>query len=181
MTDSIAADLHRATTWSIVFSVLMIMAGIAAIGLPLVAGVTVAVILGWLLIFCGLLHVAFAWQGGKTGLVIWEVLLGLLYGAIGFYLLVRPVAVLVSLTLAVAAYLVIKGVLEFVRSLRLRHVPGSGWVMVDGVVSLVLAIMIWSTWPSSAIWVVGTLVGVSMFVSGVTRLMLSLAARRIAA
>ena len=46
---------------------------------------------------------------------------------------------------------------------------------------LVLAVMIWSTWPSSAAWVVGTLVGISMFFSGITRLMLSLAARRVLA
>jgi uncharacterized membrane protein HdeD (DUF308 family) len=39
--------------------------------------------------------------------------------------------------------------------------------------------MIWSTWPSSAAWVIGTLVGISMFFSGITRLMLSLAVRQI--
>jgi uncharacterized membrane protein HdeD (DUF308 family) len=41
--------------------------------------------------------------------------------------------------------------------------------------------LIWSTWPSSALWVVGTLVGISMFFSGITRLMLSMAVRRIVA
>ncbi len=56
-----------------------------------------------------------------------------------------------------------------------------GWLMVDGVITLVLALMIWSTWPSSAAWVVGTLVGVSMLFSGITRLMLSITARRILA
>jgi uncharacterized membrane protein HdeD (DUF308 family) len=39
--------------------------------------------------------------------------------------------------------------------------------------------MIWSTWPSSAAWVVGVLVGISMLFSGMTRLMLTLAARRL--
>jgi uncharacterized membrane protein HdeD (DUF308 family) len=41
--------------------------------------------------------------------------------------------------------------------------------------------MIWRTWPSSTVWVIGTLVGISMLFSGVSRLVLSLAARRIAA
>ena len=53
--------------------------------------------------------------------------------------------------------------------------------MVDGVITLGLAVMIWSTWPSSALWVVGTLIGISMLFSGITRLMLSIAARRILA
>ena len=71
--------------------------------------------------------------------------------------------------------------LEFVLWSRLHGIPGSGWLMVDGIITLVLAVMIWSTWPSSAVWVVGTLIGISMLFSGITRLMLSVAARRILA
>ena len=56
---------------------------------------------------------------------------------------------------------------------------GSGWLLVDGIVTLLLAVMIWSTWPSSAAWVVGTLIGISMLFSGITRLMLSVAVRRV--
>lgn len=104
-----------------------------------------------------------------------------MYGVIGFYLLARPVAGLASLTFAVAIYLFIEGVLEFILSFQLRPAPGTGWLLVDGIITLVLALMIWSTWPSSAAWVIGTLVGISMFFSGATRLMLSLAVRRIVA
>jgi uncharacterized membrane protein HdeD (DUF308 family) len=63
----------------------------------------------------------------------------------------------------------------------LHELPGSGWLMVDGIITLVLAVMIWSTWPSSAVWVVGTLIGISVLFSDITRLMLSIAARRILA
>jgi uncharacterized membrane protein HdeD (DUF308 family) len=38
--------------------------------------------------------------------------------------------------------------------------------------------MLWATWPSSTEWAIGTLVGISIFFSGVSRLMISLAARR---
>ena len=175
------ADVRTAATWSIVLSVLMIAAGILAICVPLIAGVAVTAIVGWLLIFSGLLHLAFAWRAGRAGGVLWELLLGIVYGAIGLYLLVSPVAGLASLTLAIALYLLLEGVLELVLSFQLRPAPGAGWLLVDGIVTLVLAVMIWSTWPSSAVWVVGTLVGISMFFSGITRLMLSVAVRRIAA
>jgi uncharacterized membrane protein HdeD (DUF308 family) len=173
--------VHKATTWSIVMSVLMMAAGVLAICVPVIAGVTATVIVGWLLIFSGILHLAFAWRAGKAGVVLWEILLGIVYGAIGFYLLVSPLAGLASLTLAIAIYLLIEGVLELVLSFELRPALGSGWLLLDGIITLVLAVMIWSTWPSSAVWVVGTLVGISMFFSGVTRLMLSTAVRRIVA
>ena len=175
------ADVRTAATWSIVLSVLMIAAGILAICVPLIAGVAVTAIVGWLLIFSGLLHLAFAWRAGRAGGVLWELLLGIVYGAIGLYLLVSPVAGLASLTLAIALYLLLEGILELVLSFQLRPAPGAGWLLVDGIVTLVLAVMIWSTWPSSAVWVVGTLVGISMFFSGITRLMLSVAVRRITA
>ena len=183
MANSMTADVHtvrRATTWSIVLSVLMIVAGVLAICVPVVAGVAVTAIVGWLLVFSGLLHLAFAWRAGRAGAVLWEILLGILYGAIGFYLLASPVIGLASLTLAIAIYLFFEGVLEFVLSFQLRPAPGSGWLLADGIITLVLAVMIWSTWPSSALWVVGTLVGISMFFSGITRLMFSMAVRRIA-
>ena len=175
------ADVHRAAAWSIVLSVLMIVAGLLAISAPMIAGVAVTAIVAWLLIFSGLLHLAFAWRAGRAGGVLWEILLGIVYGAIGLYMLVSPVAGLASLTLAIAAYLLVEGILELVLSFQLRPAPGTGWLLFDGIVTLVLAVMIWSTWPSSAAWVVGTLVGISMFFSGITRLMFSVAVRRITA
>jgi uncharacterized membrane protein HdeD (DUF308 family) len=181
MANEMTADVHKAATWSMVLSVVMIATGVLAIAVPLIAGVAVTALVAWLLIFSGMLHLVFAWRAGRPAAVVWEILLGIVYGAIGFYLLASPVAGLESLTLAIALYLVIEGVLEFVMSFQLRPLPGSGWLLVDGIVTLVLAVMIWRTWPSSAVWVVGTLVGISMLFSGITRLMLSMAVRRITA
>jgi uncharacterized membrane protein HdeD (DUF308 family) len=181
MANALISDVRRATTWSIVLSVLMMVTGVLAIGLPMIAGIAVTALVGWLLIFSGALHLAFAWRGGRAGAVVWEILLGVAYGVIGFYILANPVAGLASLTFAVAIYLFVEGVLEFILSFQLRPAPGAGWLLVDGIVTIVLAIMIWSTWPSSAVWVIGTLVGISMLFSGITRLMLSMAVRRLAA
>jgi uncharacterized membrane protein HdeD (DUF308 family) len=178
MANSMTGDIRKATTWSIVLSVLIIAAGVLAILSPAIAGVAVTVFVGWLLIFSGILHLAYAWQAGRAGAVVWEILVGILYGGIGFYLLARPVAGLESLTLALAIYLVTEGVLEFVLAFQLRPLPGSGWLLFDGIVTLVLAAMIGNAWPISSVWAVGTLVGVSMFSSGITRLRLSVAVRQ---
>jgi uncharacterized membrane protein HdeD (DUF308 family) len=181
MTNAITTDVRKATTGSIVLSVLMIAAGVVAIVSPAIAGVAVAVFFGWLLIISGVLHLAYAWQAGRPGAVVWEILLGVLYGAIGVYMLARPGVGLASLTLVLAFYLVFEGVLELVLSFQLRPLPGSGWLLFDGIVTLLLAAMIGSAWPISSAWAIGTLVGVSMFFSGITRLMLSAAVRRIVA
>jgi len=167
-------------TWTIVLSIVMIVVGLAAIAVPFVAGVAMTAFVGWLLVFGGLVHIAFAWRSGTTGHIVGQVLLGLLYGAIGFYLIARPLAGLASLTFALAIYFLVEAALELVLSFQLRPAAGSGWLLFDAVVTFVLAILIWSTWPGSAVWVVGTLVGISILFSGISRLMLATAVRRVA-
>ena len=178
---SVGTIVKKSLGWSIGLSVLMILAGFLAIAVPQAAGIAVNLLVAWLLVFSGAAHLVFAWHTRTTGGVLWELLLGILYIFVGAFLLFRPVAGLASLTLALAIYLFAEGVLELILGFRLRPMPGSGWLLFDGVITLVLGVMIWRTWPSSTEWFIGTLVGLSMLFSGITRLMLSLAARRLVA
>jgi uncharacterized membrane protein HdeD (DUF308 family) len=171
--------VKKSVNWSIGLSVLMILAGILAIASPLAAGIAVNVVVAWLLLFSGCVHLVFSWYTRSTGGFLWELLVGILYIVIGGYLLVNPVAGLLSLTIALAMYLFLEAILEFVLGLTLRPLPGSGWLLLDGIITLILAVMIWRTWPSNAAWVIGLLVGISMLFSGTSRLMLSLAARSV--
>jgi uncharacterized membrane protein HdeD (DUF308 family) len=176
---SLGTIAKESVGWSIGLSVLMIIAGVLAIVIPPVAGFTVLLIVAWLLMFSGAFHFMFAWHTRTAGGLIWEVLLGILYLAVGVYALLHPVAGLASLTLLLAGYLLVEGVLELVLSFRLRPMRGSSWLLLDGVVTLILGILIWRTWPSSTEWVIGTLVGISMLFSGISRLAVSLAARHV--
>jgi uncharacterized membrane protein HdeD (DUF308 family) len=180
-TTSMGMIVKESVGWSIGLSVLMILAGFLAIAVPQAAGIAVNLLVAWLLVFSGVAHLVFAWHTRTTGGMLWELLVGFLYIFIGAYLLVHPVAGLASLTLAIAIYLLAEGVLELILSFRLRPMPGSNWLLFDGIITLILGVMIWRTWPSSTEWVVGTLVGISMLFSGISRLMLSLAARRLVA
>jgi uncharacterized membrane protein HdeD (DUF308 family) len=158
----------------------MIVAGILAIIVPPASGVAVTILVGWLMVFSGAAHLVYGWDTRSSGGLLWGMLLGILYIVTGGYVLLNPVAGLASLTLVLAAYLLAESILEFILSYRLRPLPGSGWLLVDGIVTLILAIMIWRTWPSSSLWAIGTLVGISMLFSGFARLTISLAARRVA-
>jgi uncharacterized membrane protein HdeD (DUF308 family) len=176
---SVVSIARHSLNWSIAFSILMIFAGILAIAMPPAAGLAVNLVVAWLLLFSGAMHLVYAWHMRSAGAAVWEVLLGLVYGLIGIYLLAQPVAGLVTLTLALAIYLFLEAMLEFTVWSFLRRLPGSGWLLFDGVVTLVLAVMIWRSWPASSEWVVGTIVGISMLFSGTTRLMLSWSARHL--
>jgi uncharacterized membrane protein HdeD (DUF308 family) len=174
-----ATIARQSVGWSIILSVLMVLAGVLAIIIPPAAGIAVAILVGWLLVFSGAAHLVFGWHTRSAGGLIWEILLGVAYLAAGIYLLAFPLAGLASLTLALAMYLFAEGILELILAFRLRPVPGWAWLLFDGVITLIVGAMIWRTWPSSTPWVIGTLVGISMAFSGISRLALSLTARRL--
>jgi uncharacterized membrane protein HdeD (DUF308 family) len=104
-------------------------------------------------------------------------LLALVYGFAGIYMLMHPLLGLVSLTPVLAVFLLIEGMIEIVFYFNIRKVPNSGWVLLDGIITLILGLLIWANWPSASAWVVARLVGISLMFSGISRFMLSLAIR----
>ncbi len=176
---TIRAIARESINWSIGLSVAMILLGLLALATPLATGIAVTAIVAWGLLLLGFLHFWFAWHTRGAGSLVWELLIGVLYCFVGSFLLTHPLTGLVTLTLLLGTYLLIKGIVEIIGSLSVRPVPGSGWLLVDGVISLVLASLIWLHLPSSAVWIIGTLIGISILFSGLSRLFLSLAARRV--
>lgn len=169
----------NAINWSIALSVLLILAGVFAICIPGVSGLAVTLFFGWAMIISGITHFIFAFKTHTTGGRIWEAIIGAVYLFTGFILLTHPLDSLLVLTLVLACYLFFEGIVEFIHYFQLRPRHGAGWLLVDGVITLILAVMIWRSWPVSSVWVIGTLVGISMIFSGFSRLMLSLAAKRV--
>jgi uncharacterized membrane protein HdeD (DUF308 family) len=176
---SLTAFANRSTGWSIALSVLLIVVGFLAIVHPGISGLGMTIFIGWLLIIGGFFHLIFGWRVHTAGRVIWQILIGLLYLFAGFYLIRHPARGLVTLTLILAFYLFFEGIFQIILAFQLRPNPGWGWMIFNGIVTLILCFMIWRTWPSSSVWAIGTLVGISMLFSGFSRLMLSMAARRL--
>lgn len=182
MTQSTPSNLVRhASAWSIVWGVLLILFGMLAIGSPFLAAVAVSGFVAWLIVLAGVVHVILAFHAHGAGSLIWKLLVGLAYLLFGGYLILHPVLGVASLTLVLASLFLIEGILNIVLFFKMRSVGGSSWVLVDGIITLLLGLMIYMQWPSSSAWAIGTLVGVSMIISGATRVMLSLAVRRASA
>lgn len=175
------AIARESAGWTIAFGVLLIITGLFALMAPLIAGVAITVLLGWLLIIGGIAHLVVSWHLRHAGGFIWELLIGLAYIVMGIFLLAHPLAGLVALTAFIGSYLLIKGIFELIMWFRLRRARGSGWVLFDAIVSILLAGLIWMHLPNSAVWVIGTLVGFGILFSGISRLVLGLHARKLLA
>ena len=173
--------VNKAGRWLTAMGVVFVVLGILAIIEPAVAGLAVAILVGWLLIFGGVAHAAGAFGGGGAGRVVWQLVVAVIYGIGGFYLLTHPLLGLGTLTLFLAVILVMEAVLELIAYFVASGEGGSGWRLVNAVVTLILGAMIWRNWPSSSVWAIGTLVGVNLMMTGFSRLMLGTAARRLTA
>lgn len=163
---------------SIVWAILLIAFGFLAIALPLGTSLGVVLIVGWLVVFSGALQFVHAFQSKGADSIAWKLLVAVVYLIAGFYFLLHPLLSLGSFTLALAFFFGAEGVMDLIAYFQNRRAQGSGWILLDGVVTLILGILVWRNWPLSSVWVIGTLVGISMIMTGTTRLMISLAARR---
>jgi uncharacterized membrane protein HdeD (DUF308 family) len=151
-----------------------------AVGLPFLAAVAVNGLIAWLIIFSGVAHIILAFKTHGAGSIIWKLLVGVAYLIFGGYLLARPLIGVASLTLILASLFLIEGILNIIMFFKLRSMQGSSWLLLDGVITLLLGVMIYAQWPSSSLWAIGILVGVSLIMSGISRIMMSLAVRKIA-
>jgi uncharacterized membrane protein HdeD (DUF308 family) len=164
----------KITGWSIAAAVLFIVLGMFAIIEPGVAGLGVTILVAWLLIFGGFTHLIGAFKGGGAKRVIFQATIGILYLIAGIYFRMHPLLAIGTLTLLLAAVILAGGVLEIISYFRLKGEGTSGWLLFNGVITLLLGGMIWFHWPSSSAWAIGILVGVNLLTTGMTRLMFGL-------
>ncbi len=183
MTDTSSAGLEtlskRVSSWSIVLSILLILFGVLAILLPVEMSFGVVVVIAWMLIISGVFQFIHAFRCKGVGSAIWKTLIALVYVGMGVYLRFNLGIGVAALTLLLIGFFVVQGVIDIFVYLTTPKIRGSGWVLFDGVITLILGLFIWRHWPSGSLWVIGTLVGINMLVTGFTRLMLTLAVRRL--
>lgn len=168
-----ATPTKKPMSGSFLTGALLIVLGIVAIALPTVSTLFVETWAAVILISAGAAKLVYAFQTREQGGFIWKLLLSVLYVITGAMLVLSPLTGILTLTLLLGSFLFIEGVFELILAFRLRPQPNWTWVLFNGIVTLVLGSMIWFQWPSNAPWLIGTLVGVSVLFTGLSRLMMS--------
>jgi uncharacterized membrane protein HdeD (DUF308 family) len=171
---SVVAETGRTRRgWAIAAGVLLIIVGIEALGAPYIAALFATFWVAWGLIFGGVAELISAYSASENRL--WKVLMGILYLAVGTYMLLNPGPGLVALALMLAWLFLVKGAISLFGALQLRPVPGWGWWLFDGIVALLLAFLIFSGWPGDSVRIVALLVGITLIISGANRLAVAFA------
>jgi uncharacterized membrane protein HdeD (DUF308 family) len=162
---------------SIVWPVVMILVGVLALWLPAASSIGVARLIGWLLVFDGVFQFIHAFRSQGAGHIAWKVLVALIYLVAGIYFLIHPFLAVAIVTLALATFFLVEGLVSVFSYFATRKAGASYWILLNGIVSIILAAMIWRHWPTGSLWVLGVLVGIGLLMAGWTRLMMALAIR----
>jgi uncharacterized membrane protein HdeD (DUF308 family) len=182
--DEIRHELHHLRDhwwWLTLLGALLVIGGTAAIVVPTLTVVTTlaaVIVLGVTLMVSGVAVIVAAFWTGKWSGFLLQILVGLLYLMAGFAITEQPGEGAVAATLLLASFFIVLGVFRVIAALT-AHLPQWGWVLLNGVVTLLLGVVIYKHFPQSVPWVIGLLVGIEMLFNGWTWIMLSLALRSI--
>lgn len=145
---------------------LLAVIGVLAIIYPLVSSSAIAVPLGWLLIITAVLQGVVLFGMRSMPHFAFQALSVALALIIGLLLLRDPQQARETLIMLVIVYLLLQGVSRLMFGLSIRPFRHWQWVMGSGVLGILLSLVLLTTLPDAAPWMVGLLVGLDLIGEG---------------
>ena len=136
---------------SIVWPVIMILVGMLALWLPRASSIGVARLLGWLMVFEAAAQLIHSFSSQGVGHVGWKVLVALIYLIAGIYFLTHPFLEVAVVTLALAMFFLVEGLIDVFSYFATRKAGASYWILMNGIVGIILTAMIWRHWPTRSL------------------------------
>lgn len=145
--------------------VVVLILGMLAMMAPGFTGISIAMLLGILVLIAGVVRIVWAFHAGNLGRGILMFLWGGLTLACGIGLLANPIFAAGVLTMILVVYFLADGVVELIAGSQ-RWGAGGGWLVLGGAISLMLGVMIWRQFPLSGPYAMGILLGIKLFFVG---------------
>jgi uncharacterized membrane protein HdeD (DUF308 family) len=162
--------------------IVLVILGLAAVMLPLIATIAIAIVIGWIFLLSGVVGLLSTFRMRSAPGFWWSLLSGILGVVAGVVLLRWPLSGAFSLTLVLTLFLMLEGVVSIMFALEHKRELSGRWgmMLISGVVDLVLAGMIYAGLPGTAAWAIGLLVGINMVFGGSALIAMALHARNAA-
>lgn len=173
----VTAAMKKNWGWFLTAGIIMVVIGVIALAVPAAATVVVELFLGWVFLIGGIFEIISACTSWSSGSSVIRLLSGILSVIVGIILLTFVAQGVLVITLLLGIYFIVQGVVSLIWAFQARPLPNWGWVLFNGIVSLILGGLIWGEWPGDAAWVIGLLVGIGLIFGGWTRIMLAVAFR----
>jgi uncharacterized membrane protein HdeD (DUF308 family) len=177
--DNLSNEIKGRAGWGIFLGVVTAALGILLLIYPLATATITTIVIGCILVVVGIIDIVQALRSHTAGNFFLRLLLGIGYGFVGVLLLLNPLWGVAVLTIILGAVLLFEAAMAAILAFQTRPAAGWGWLLFDAVITALLGILILAHWPSSAIWAIGTLVGVAVLMRGISRIALSAGLRRV--
>ncbi len=166
----------------LVGGIISVVLGLIAIIIPPLASVGITILVGILLLVGAVGMVAEAISRGTTGHRIWSGILAVLYVIAGVWLLINPIEGTITLTVVLIVFFLVIGLFRLIAGIQGRGagVPNAGWMIVNGVLSIAIALLVLLELPSSAAWAIGLLVGIQLLFDGLMLITTAMAGKKLA-
>src|SRR6266576_370787 len=166
MREAMRETVKRHSLWYLVQGGLMILAGILALVYPVASSFAAVFLLGCVLIASGIVQGISLIDAGDVP-HFWLQLVSVVLSIIVGVLLIRHRgAGLLVLTLLLLVYFMVEGISKVIFSLTIRPFPNWGWVLASGIVGILVALYLWASFPVTAIWLLGVLLGIQLICEG---------------
>jgi uncharacterized membrane protein HdeD (DUF308 family) len=162
--------------WFLAFGIGVLILGIVAVGRAVTATVVSMLFFGWLLVLASGIEIAQAVMVGHWAGFFHHLLAAILFGIAGLLLVARPVISAEVLTLFMAMFFLVGGLFQIIGSIAVA-LPGWGWQVADGLITLVLGLLVLAQWPASGLWVIGLFIGIDLIFYGAAWIALALGLR----
>jgi len=160
--------------------ILLALLGLAAMIVPPLASLAVAIFLGWMFLISGIAGLIITYWARQMPGFWWSLFSAALAVLAGMVLLARPAEGILTLTIVVGAYFLIEGVTTIMYALEhRRELSGRwSWLLVSGLMDILISFLIIAGLPGSAEWAIGLLVGINLVLGGASLVGMALAARK---
>lgn len=164
--DAVRQAIERQSFWYLAQAGLMIVGGILALIFPMFSSLSVVFMLGWLLIFSGIVQ-GVSLIGARHAPHFWMQLVSVVLAMlVGFLFLTRPGEGLITLTLLLIMFFMVEGIAKISFSLMIRPLPNWGWVTASGVLGVLLSGYLLLNAQLTAMWLIGLLLGINLISQG---------------
>jgi uncharacterized membrane protein HdeD (DUF308 family) len=179
MQAALATSLSAHWKLFLIEGIVLVILGVAAVMLPLIATIAVAIMIGWIFLLSGVVGLLSTFRMRSAPGFWWSLISGILGVVAGIVLLRWPLSGAFSLTLVLTLFLVLEGIVSIMFALEHKRELSGRWgmMLVSGVVDLILAAMIYAGLPGTAAWAIGLLVGINMVFGGAALIAMALHAR----
>jgi len=168
------ATIRQYSNSFLFFGIALLLLGIVAIGSQFLFTIGTVIFFGALLLVAGvseLVHIIASKQKQK---MVFNVLSAIAYIVTGCLTMWNPLLGALSLTLIMAAFFVIAGMVRVGYGVAHRHEGHWVWFVLGGIINLALGLMIAMGWPATGLWMIGLFVGIEMIFHGTAWVMLAM-------